>query len=206
MNRGTLRAEVALRLRIPTTGDPLLDDVTLNDTIRAALIDVSAVTDWPWLLTSSSLTFTAGLGPLPSNCVKVRELMVNSVRAQAVGNAEYFDAIITPSYWVYTVLGSNIALTPVPTAPASPTNVLWYIQTEPALTTDVQSPLIPEAHQQTLLARACYHAEVRRGRAEAASFHNAEYERGLTMMKDAGWRKTGPRQIRQSNTTWFARW
>ena len=46
MNRAQLRAEVALRLRIPPTGDPLLDDVTLNNTIRAALIDIASVNDF----------------------------------------------------------------------------------------------------------------------------------------------------------------
>jgi hypothetical protein len=204
MNRGQLRAEVALRLRIPPAGDPLLDEPTLNDMIRAALIDVSSVSDWPWLLTSTSLTFTAGVAAIPQNATKVRDLIVNSRPAEYVGNAEFFLCQSVASRFVWTVLGTNIQLTPAPTV--SPTNTLWYIQPEPSLTSDIMGPLVPQAHQQVLIARACYHAEVRRGRAEAASFHNAEYERGAERMKEATHTRTGPRQIRTASVGWYASW
>lgn len=204
MNRGTLRSEVAQRLRIPPAGDPLLDEPMLNDMLRAALIDICSGNDWPWLLTTASVTFTAGVGPLPSTAVKVRDLVINSRRGEYVENAEFLDCQSLLSRFVWTVLGPNIVLTPAPTI--SPTNTLYFIRPEPALTADTQSPLLPEAHQQVLIARACYHAEVRRGRADAASFHDDEYERGLNRMKDATKRRTGPRQIREGGQRWFATW
>lgn len=204
MNRGQLRTEVALRLRIPPSGDPLLDEPILNDMIRAALVDICSVSDWPWLLTSAAVTFTAGVGPLPASCVKVRELILNSRRGEYVDNAEFWDCQALLSRFAWTVLGPNIVLTPVPTV--APTTLLWFIQGEPALTADTQSPLIPEAHQQVVIARATYHAEVRRGRAEAAAFHEAEYERGLSRMADANKRRTGPRQIREARQRWYATW
>lgn len=204
MNRGQLRAEVTQRLRIPANGDPLLDDTTLNDLIRIALIDISGVSDWPWLLTSASLTFTTGTAPMPATAVKLRELIVNSKRAEYVGDAEFFDCQALLSRFVWTDLGATIMLTPVPTV--APTATLWFVRGEPAIVLDTVSPLIPEAHQQVVIARACYHAEVRRGRAEAATFHEQEYERGLVRMRDATRSRTGPRQIRQGGQRWWATW
>lgn len=204
MNRGQLRSEVSQRLRIPPAGDPLLDEVTINDMIRAALVDVCSVSDWPWLLTSAAVTFAAGIAPLPTTCVKVRDLVVNSRRGEYVDNAEFLDCQSLLSRFVWTVLGPNIVITPAPTT--SPTNTLWFIQGEPALTADTQAPLIPEAYQQVVIARATYHSEVRRGRADAAAFHEAEYERGLARMADASKRRNGPRQIREGGQRWFATW
>ena len=152
MNRAALRARLALRLRLPPAGDPLLDEPTLNDCLAAALLDVSAVKDWPWLLTSASITFTAGVGPLPSTCVKLRDLMINGWRARPSELAEYLDQATYQTMFMWTLIGSNIQLTPAPAT--SPTNTLYFIQGEPALTADTQSPLIPEAHQPAVLARA----------------------------------------------------
>ena len=204
MNRGALRAKLVLRLRLPPAGDPLLDEPTLNQCIEQALRDVSSVSDWPWLITSSSVTFTAGVGPAPATMVKVRELVVNSTRAKYVELNEFLDTVALGDQWVWTVIGTNLRLTPVPTV--SPTNTLYFIRAEPDLTLDTQSPLIPEAHQQAVLSRASYHAEIRRGRAEAAAVHNAEYEDDLRRMRDATKTRVGPRQVRQAGSRWTATW
>lgn len=204
MNRGQLRTRLSLRLRLPPAGDPLLDEPTLNDMLAAALTDVSAVADWPWLLTSASVTFTAGLGPLPSTCVKVRELVVNGRRGKPSELAQFLDQVATVDSYLWCVIGSNIQLSPAPTT--SPTNTLYFIQPEPALTLDTSSPLMPEAHQATVIARAAYLAETRRARADAAQFHNAEYETALHRMMDATKRVTRPRQIRESGREWWATW
>lgn len=201
MNRGQLRARLVLRLRIPPAGDPLLDEPTLNDCIQAALNDVDSYSDWPWLLNNASLTFTAGSAPLPTDFVKARELVINSYRARHATLNEYLDQVPTADIFLWTILGSTIVLTPVPAT--SPTNTLYYIRPEPALTLDTQSPLIPEAHQAAVVARAAYFAEIRRARADAASFHNSEYETQLKRMADATKRTNRPRQIR---ATGFERW
>lgn len=204
MNRGQLRQKLILRLRIPPAGDPLLDEPTLNECIAQALRDISSVSDWPWLLTSSSLTFTAGVAPAPATMVKVRELTITSVRAKFVGLAEFLDIVGTGDQWVWTVIGTNVQLTPAPTT--SPTNVLYFIRAEPDLTVDTQSPLIPEAHQQAVLSRASYHACVRKGLADAAQFHQTEYGEDLNRMRDATKVRTGPRQVREAGGRWQATW
>jgi len=195
---------VIQRLRIPPAGDPLLDEPMLNDLIAQALRDVSSVSDWPWLVTSASITFTAGVGPVPATMVKVRELVINTARAKYVDLAEFLDTAWLGSQYVWTVIGTNIQLSPAPTI--SPTNTLYFIRGEPELTSDIAVPLIPEAHQAAILSRASYHAEVRRGRAEAAQFHNMEYEGDLNRMRDATKTRTGPRQVREAGARGRATW
>lgn len=193
-----------LRLRIPPAGDPLLDEPTLNECIDQALRDISAVSDWPWLLTSASLTFTAGVAPVPATMVKARELTISGTRAKNVDLAEFLDIVATGDQWVWAIIGSNIQLTPVPTT--SPTNALYFIKGEPSLTADVSIPLIPEAHIAAVLSRASYHACVRKGMADAAQFHHSEYLEDLNRMRDATKTRTGPRQVRAAGGRWQATW
>jgi hypothetical protein len=203
MNRGALRARLQVRLRIPPAGDPLLSEPVLNDCIAQALADVSSYNDWPWLLTSGSLTFVAGSAALPTDLVKARDLVINSYRARPASMSEFLDNGPFPSLYLWCVIGANVQLSPVPVNPASPTNTFYYIRPEPALTADTQSPLMPEAHQSAVISRAAYHACIAKGMADAASVHNAEFETDLRRMNDATKRVTRPRQIR---TVGFERW
>ena len=150
------------------------------------------------------MTFTTGSTALPTTCVKTTDLIVAGKPAQYGDKGEYFDAVANLSTWLWTILGPNVLITPAPAV--SPVSVLWFTRGEPDLTADTSSPLLPEAHQQILLARAAYHAEVRRARADAAQFHNGEYERGLVNMRDAIKRRTGTRRIRESNSRYWATW
>lgn len=193
-----------LRMGIPPAGDPMLDEPILNGCIGQALRDISAVSDWPWLITSASLTFTAGVAPVPATMVKVRELTISGTRAKNVDLAEFLDIQAAGDQWVWAVIGSNIQLSPAPTT--SPTNVLYFIRGEPALTADTQSPLLPEAHQPAVLSRASYHACVRKRMADAAQFHHGEYLEDLNRMRDATKTRTGPRQVREAGGRWKATW
>lgn len=204
MNRADIRARLAKRLRIPPTGDPMLDEPTLNDCIAQALNDVSSRRDWPWLLTTSALTFTAGVAPLPTGCVKTRGMLVNGWRAREADLAEFLDQATYATMYMWTIIGSNIQLNPVPVT--SPTNLLYYIRSEPALTSDITSPLIPDQHISAVVARAAYHAEIVRARADAAGFHNGEYEMDLKQMMDATKRSNRPRQVREAGYQRWASW
>jgi signal transduction histidine kinase len=136
--------------------------------------------------------------------VKLRDLMINGWRARPSELAEYLDQATYQTMFMWTLIGTNIQLTPAPAT--SPTNTLYFIQGEPALTVDTQSPLIPEAHQPAVLARAAYLSEVHRGRADAAAFHNTEYEVSLRRMMDATKRSNRPRQVREAGYQRWASW
>lgn len=204
MIRADIRARLVKRLRIPPAGDPLLDEPTLNDCIAQALTDVSNVRDWPWLLTTASVTFTAGVGPLPTSCVKTRDLVINGWRARPSDLAEFLDQATYATMYMWSIIGPNIQLNPAPVT--SPTNTLYYIRSEPALTTETQAPLIPDAHLPAVLSRASYHAEIIRARSDAAGFHNGEYEIDIKRMMDATKRSNRPRQIREAGYQRWASW
>lgn len=204
MVRADIRARLINRLRIPVAGDPLLDEPTLNDMITQALNDVCSVRDWPWLVTSASVTFTAGIGPLPATCVKTRDLVVNGWRAREAELSEYLDQATFATMYLWTIIGSNIQLNPPPLV--SPPNTLYFVRGEPVLALDQSAPLIPDAHVSAVIARAAYHSEIRRARADAAGFHNGEYEAALKKMMDATKRSNRPRQIREAGYQRWASW
>lgn len=195
MNRGAIRGELQSRLRLPAQGDPLLTDDVLNGCVRLALNDISAAHDWPWLLTSGTVTFSTSTGKAayPADCVRIRELIVNNRRALRCGLAEWIDAQTLGSY-VWTEIGGQLALTPIPTV--APTATLYYCRQEPVLTADTASPLLPEANVASLIARASYHANMRRRVSEDAAADDNEYQAGVKQMRTAMWAKTGPRQVR----------
>ena len=204
MNRGQLRSALTSRLGIPSAGDSLLDSTTLNDIIGYALRDLSSESDWPWLLTSSSVTFTGADATAPTTMVKARELTINGRRARFMPLAEFLDAQSASVSCVWTVLGTTIRLTPTPST--APTAVLYFVRGEPTLSGDSSEPLCPDAHHQVVLARASYHANTRRNRFEDAARDDNEYQLSVRKMRDAQWVKSGPRQVKASGSFNWATW
>lgn len=194
MIRSEIRADVKLRLRLPANGDPLISDGTVNECIRLALLDISAEHDWPWLTTSATVTFstTTGLASRPTDCVKIRELVVNGRVARYAGLNEWVTAA-TCGQRVWTDQGASLALSPSPTT--VPTATLYYVRLEPVLTSDTSAPLLPEAYHSFLVARASYHANVRRRNETDAALDSNEFASGLKRMETAMHVKTGPRRV-----------
>jgi hypothetical protein len=199
MNLGQLRTALTSRLAIAPTGDARLDSTALNAAINRALQDIVSDQDWPWLLTSSSLTLTSGVAAWPTDAMKFRELVIGGDRARFVQLAEFLDTQADGSDFVWTQQGANVAITPTPTT--ATTGTLWYIRAEPDLSSDGTSPLLPSAHHQVLLARASYHANVRRRAERDVAADLAEFEAGIKRMRDALVMRTGPRQVKPAGST-----
>ena len=193
MNARELRSAVRLRNGIPDTGDGLAEHDTINDCIRAALVDLSSEQRWPWLLTSASITFTAGVGPLPADCTVISELVANGYPAERVGLDDF---LVQTRGCVWTEQGSNIKLYPVPVT--APTATLYYYRTEPALTTDESTPLLPTQHHQILVCRASYHLNVRRTDKDRIRLDLEEWVPGLRNMMLTTWRSQGPRTVKSA--------
>lgn len=204
MNRGELRAALISRLGIPSTGDALLTNTSLDDIIGYALRDLASEHDWPWLVTDDTLTFTNGVAAAPAALVKPLDLIINGKRARYASRAEFRDAQANGNVCAWTVIGSSVMMTPVPTT--APTASLDYIQAEPALANDQAEPLLPDAHHQVLIARASYLANTRRNRKEDAMRDADEYGDGVRRMWDAIYVKSAPRTVRAAGTTVWARW
>jgi hypothetical protein len=208
MNRGQFVTALTARLGINSTGDGLLNTAALQDCLALALNDLSDVQPWPWLLTTGSLTFTDGIAAFPTSppVVHLHQLTINGRRARKASSLpEFLDCLSDGRRHVWFYQGTNVKLAPVPsTAPTSA--VLYYLQPEPALANDAASPLAPTQYHNVILARAAYHAEIRRTRWEAAAQHLGEYEAGLARMKGSERMTTGPRQIRAVGDTNWASW
>lgn len=206
MNRSELRAALTSRLGIPSTGDGLLTETALNECLDLALRDVSDAGSWPWLLSTSTVTFTDGVAPFPTGVQEVRELTIAGVRARKASSLpEFLDRLADGALCVWFPVGTDVQIAPVPTTDPS-TAVLYFQLTEPALEADAQSPLMPAKHHNVALARAAYHAYIRRQKYDAADRANGDYEAGLQRMRDAQRATTGQRRIRPAGSTTWATW
>jgi hypothetical protein len=205
MNRGELRAAVLSRLGVPPAGDGMLDANTVDGIVQRALTDMSNERTWPWLLTSGALTFTADSAPMPDDCVLVRDFTVDGRRARRVKFTEWLNEQSIRTGHMWTDVGATIRISPTP-AVALTSPVLWYYRNEPTLVTEGQSPLAPGQYHTYVIARASYHANVRRSRMEEAARDLAEWQDGVRHMWDAVSRQTGPSKIREARPQVWAVW
>jgi hypothetical protein len=208
MNRSELRDKVTKRLGIPPAGDGLLDTAALNDCIQLALTDIAEEQQWPWLLTSAALTFTAGIAPFPTSpaVAHIRELTIDSRRAKRANSlGEFLDALADGNRCVWFDVGTNVQLAPVPAA--APTAArLYYTRNEPTLANDAATPLLPEQYHNVIVARAAYHGNMRRSLFERAAQDLGEYREAIKKMADASPMRTGPRAVRSVGSTLWAVW
>jgi hypothetical protein len=206
MNRAQLRAAVKSRLRIPSGGDARLDDASIHECISLALNDICEARHWPWMLNTATLTFAAGLAPLPTDWAHSSELFVNGRRAKRASSVGQFLDIATDlSGCVWMEVGANVQLTPVPSATLT-TPTLYYYRAEPALTVENQSPLLPSIHHNTLICGAAYHANMRRGEMEKATQDLGEFNVGIKRLIASVPTRSGPKVIRSAGTSMWAVW
>jgi hypothetical protein len=197
VNKQELRRAVRDRNGIPDTGDGLAGHTDIDAAVAAALLDLSAEKEWPWLLASHAITaFSTTTGEpttaLPSYSA-IHKLVVNGRPARHASLQDFLDSTVP---FVWTEIGNTVRLDPIPTT--ATTGVLWYWQTEPALETDDAVPLLPTVFHQTLVARASYHLNVRRGRNTEIARDLSEYERGVPNIMRAAERFAGPRRVRDA--------
>ena len=193
MNLGELRTAVSSRIAVPTAGDALASNASIDACINAALRDISSEQSWPWLLTSSSPTFAYGVAVIPTGCGRIKTFAIDGL---PVPQASLEDVLSGAKQWVWAEDGASIRLSPTPSS--TPTATLWYYRVEPTLVLDADLPLLPVVHHQTLVARASYHLNVRRSDATRVAADLAEYERGLKNMMQSVHRGTSPKVIRSA--------
>lgn len=203
MNKRELRQAVRQRNAIPDNGAGLVEHDVIDDCIAAALLDISAEARWPWLRTSSSLTFTGNSAPIPVDCTQVEALTIGGLPVRYVGLDEFLQQLTS---YVFTDDGATVKLYPTP-ASAPTTPLLRYFRDEPELTTDDSIPLLPVAWQRALVVRASYHLNVRRMDGDRINVDDNEWQGWRDRMRQSALRSTGARPIRSSfrNSQW-ARW
>ena len=203
MNRLEIQNAVKQRMAIPSTGDGQLTDSVINNLINQALTVISAEHDWPWLLTSTSVTFTSGSASLPSDFIKSRALIYNTLPVQWVQLEDFLD----PDRWFapfsWTIIGSTAKVTPTPTTNIATT--LYYYRREPDLTTDGSTPLMPSQFHNLIVAYATYLAAMVRQDEGRAAVHMADYNMLLNNMRDDLTQST-TRRIRYDRSSQYATW
>jgi hypothetical protein len=204
VNKRQFRDALQTRNGIVTPGDGLAAFDAIDAAVASALLDISAEQRWPWLLTSTSLTFSTSTGAasMPANCGTINQLVVGGYPATYADPETYLSQTVP---YVWTTIGTELRLFPIPTS--VPTATLYYWRDEPALAADLDTPLLPAAWHQIAIARASYHLNIRRNDTARAAADLNEYREGLKNLMQSTWRGTGPRKLKSAfRATMTGRW
>lgn len=203
MNRGEIRTAVKERLAIPSIGDGLLPDSTLNSLINRSLATISATKEWPWLLDTYTMTFVAGSATIPNDFVRVRQLVIEGLPVLWVQLEDFLMPDRRMATFAWTIIGNKARLDPVPST--DQTGTLYYYKSEPELLSDFMTPLMPALHHPLIVAHTAYLAAMTRQDEARAGVYQAEYQSILNTMRDDLKQNTS-RRIRFDSGYQYAAW
>lgn len=203
MNRGEFRTAVKERLAIPSIGDGLLPDSTINSLINRSLSVIASAKEWPWLLDDYSMTFVSGVATLPNDFIRARQLVINDKPAYWLQLEDFLMPDRTTGAFAWTIVGNKAKLTPLPTTDVSAT--LYYYRNEPTLASDFSTPLMPSLHDSIVVAYTCYLAAMVRQDEGRAAVYQAEYQALLNNMRD-DLKQSSSRRIRYDGGYQYATW
>ena len=174
MNRGEIRTAVKERLAIPSIGDGLLPDSTLNSLINRSLATISAAKEWPWLLDTYTMNFVGGSSHLPNDFVRARQLVINDAPVLWLQLEDFLKPDRISAVYCWTIIGAQARLTPIPSTDT--TGTLYYYRSEPELLSDYSTPLMPALHHSLIVAYTAYLAALTRQDEARAAVYQAEYQ------------------------------
>lgn len=210
MNRLELRDAIKDRLTIRSDGsgnslDGLISNSFINTSINDALNRISLEKDWWWLATTASLTFSTvtGKSSLPADFMRANELVINGQTAELIPLETFLDPEADYSSYGYTIYGKEILLTPIPST--SQTGTLYYFKSEPALTSDSATPIIPPVYHYAIVCYGAFLAAARRQDEQRASLYLQEYGNWLKAMNDDN-KSSIKRRIKYTRARDYASW
>lgn len=210
MDREDLRNAVKDRLAIKSDGagnslDGLITNTFVNTSLNDALNRVSMERDWWWLASTASLSFDTvyGAATLPSDFMRANELVINSSPAEWVPLETFLDPTSDNSTFGWTIYGNQAKITPIPST--TTTGTLYYFRSEPALSSDGSSPLMPVVYHSVIVAYASHLCAARRQDEQRASLYLQEYGTFLKSMNDDN-RTTIKRRIKFTRARDYATW
>lgn len=203
MNRGEFRTAVKERLAIPSIGDGLLSDTTLNSLINRSLSVIASTREWPWLLDDYTMTFVSGSATIPNDFVRARALVIDSKPTCWLQLEDFIMPDRNNGTFAWTIIGNKAKLSPLPTA--NITGTLYYYRNEPTLASDGSIPLMPSIHHSLVVAYTCYLASMTRQDENRAAVYQAEYQSLLNNTRDDLKQNTG-RRIRFDGGYQYATW
>jgi hypothetical protein len=203
MNRGEFRTAIKERLAIPTIGDGLLSDTTLNSLINRSLSVIASSKEWPWLLDDYTINFVSGSASLPNDFVRARSLVIEGRPTVWLQLEDFVMPDRNNGTFAWTIIGNKAKLSPVNTTAV--TGTLYYYRNEPTLASDASTPLIPSIHHSLVVAYACYLASMTRQDESRAAVYQAEYQSLLNNTRDDLKQNTG-RRIRYDGGYEYSSW
>lgn len=204
MNRGELRTAIKDRLAIPSTGDGLITDAFVNTAINDSLARVSAEKDWWWLAATATLSFdnVNGAAQLPSDFMRANQLIINSSPVEQIPFEDYISGQPDTGYgWV--IYGNQVRINPVPSTTTPGT--FYYFRSEPALSADGSTPLMPLAYHYVIVAYGSYLCAARRQDEQRASLYLQEYGNWLRTLNDDN-RASLKKRIKFDRLSDYASW
>lgn len=205
MDRSELRTAIKDRLAIPSAGDALITDTFVNTAINDALARVSAERDWWWLAATASLNFdsTYGQAQLPSDFMRANQLVINSAPVQQIPFEDYINPLSDDTNYGWVIYGNYVKINPIPSATLPGT--FYYFRSEPALSADGSSPLMPTAYHYVVVAYGAYLCAARRQDESRASLYLQEYGNWLRTLDDDN-RSSIKKRIKFDRLSDYASW
>ncbi len=182
----TLRARVRARAA-SNSADSLLTDTQLNLYVNEALLQISLEADWPWqkvIDATQTVTVNNGTFTPPTGWYRSASLTYADTGQPVERRApKYLDRVIgqgRPLYWAPD--GGVISVRPV--ADGTYTFIHRYYRSEPNLSADGSTPLIPEVYSRAVVEYASYLALTQGNSAGRAAQCLADYASSLRRIKD----------------------
>lgn len=210
MNREQIRRAVRIRLSLPENGHPRLDVPTQNANINEALRRICLKKRWPWLLTTSAMSWASvATAAVPDDMIAVRRLTITpSSGSPQLARYVDLDVFLQTERLdcVWTHIGRTIALSPTPTTTV--TGTLYYYRLEPSLTLDATEPLLPDHYQDAIVHYAAHLGALQLQNAQLAADELGLFDRFVDDMDDgssgapAGRHVRTQAEIRSSHAAW----
>lgn len=211
MNRRQLRESIYLHTGLEQS-DTMVTTNVVDALINDAIHRIEIEHDWPWLMTTETLTTTANVAyvtPAPTalDWVRTRALTVTTTgypveQLASISDYRKQDSTArsdTPSY--FTVINDLIYLWPVPSGAFSLTHD--YVQAEPDLSSDQGEPAMPASFHQAIVEYASYLVLARVRDDERAAAARARFQELMSVMKDNRRRVSGPMLPRVREDSWI---
>lgn len=150
------------------TADALLTQAALYQSINNGLVNFAAEREWYWLDATTTLTTSVGVGTLtlPANCTQIHTLNTETGSPGGVSEldlVQYRELLRSGNSQtniprVYSLIGNQIILAPVPNAIYN--LYLYYQQAETVLTNDSDQILCPDFYADVVVTYAALDAAI----------------------------------------------
>lgn len=194
-----LRESVRVRLGSPEN-DSFYFAQQLDDIVNEALQTISVELAWPWLENTETITTVTGTRfytPLNANWLATKALSIQGFDAMTLLSLQEIrnwpdDIRDVPVY--YTIYNDQIYLAPAP-------NQVYqirhdFIQSEPLLRDNSDTPLMPRIYHYSIVAMATHLAHLRAGDLPRAAAARQEYKDWFDRMDQNRQQTESPRKVR----------